>query len=1308
MPNNPTEQQSHSTAPPVVPFPELLPLDDPNLPWDRFEAFCEEFISRLPGVKETHRYGRTGSRQRGIDIFADLDTGERWAFQCKQWKKFTKADATRAIQETTYKADRFILTLSRHATSGVRDACDGHPTWDVWDVGDISRKVRELGIHAGARLVEAHFGATWRKDFMGLQGLASFVTPDEFFRSFLNTSVLFNHTWQLVGRSDHLRQVHNFVEEPEQTVAILAGRGGIGKSKILHALAETFDIEHPGMTLWFTSEGVPLTQNGAEHLPFASCVIVVDDAHRRDDLPILLALSRQRPHVAKLFLSCRPQGLSHLKSQLAQGGVGVHEVVDLPVVQELSREEVIKLGREALGSEFAGLAERLAEATWDCPLVTVVGGQLLAKKDIAPDLLERDQEFRHTVLTRFRDIIIGEVGGRIDSTLGRNLLDLISAIQPIRLDNEQILECAAEYLGIDCPKLIGSLSALEEAGVLLRRGNTLRIVPDVLADHILHQASITFQGQPTGYADRVFSKFASLCPSEVLRNLSELDWRLRWSGAGAPELLNGIWQGLEREFQEASNAGRCTILRILEEVAVYQPERTLQLVEYAAQNPATNPEDPEWSKVYEFSHDDVLRRLPTLLRRVSYTLDFLPRCCKLLWEMGRDDTRNLNPNPDHAMRVLCDLGSYAIEKPLVVNHGVLDTMQQILETPGSHDHVHSPLDVIDPMFAKTGHSTYSQGHNLISRSFVLKEGSIKTIRERCISLAVRCLSSNNLRVSLRALESLEKALREPIGDFDHEISDEDREQWRSEQLDILGHIEDLVEHSTAPVTFLRVKGILWWHRNYSPSSEIRYKADAIVASIPEPESFEFRLTQQLMNAFHMDDWKPDADSGDDAYRLHQAQAEQAQLALVADLLSQSRDASTAYSILTNRIQSMADAGVQHHPGVLLGVLGHSEPEFAAGLCDIIVDDPNGALAPYLPPLLSNVRIWNAERARAIGRYVLEGGSNILCCSLASSYQGRRWVDSANTQDIKQIESLLSHEDLYVRKLAIASLRPLAEASPKVAIDLANNVDLGDSELLASELCQLFYGDWGIQFGRLTAYNLEVILSKLEDVANVEDYCINAFLVKASERDAVKVVRLLLNRIRKNRNRGSRYHPLPVLGFKDPLVGLTTTPRHEDILRKIRDASLEEGRSVGYWIPQLFREISSGFESAASLKVLEEWINTGSGDRIKAAALLVSSADPSFSFKNVEFVSNLLERAQVASYDCYQSVSSNLSRSALSGIRSGTPGQPMPEDVAMRDQAAAVASRFDSGSPTFRFYDSLAKSAEAKIRYQLLRDEELSE
>ncbi|MCK4790056.1 MAG: hypothetical protein KAV87_40335, partial [Desulfobacteraceae bacterium] len=566
--------QGYTVPPPVASFPELLPLDDPNLPWEQFEAFCEELISRLPRVKETHRYGRRGSHQRGIDIFADLETGERWAFQCRQWRRFTKTDATNAIRGTSYKADRYMLTLSRPATSGVRDVCDSHPNWDVWDVGDISRKVRELPMHSGARLVETHFGASWRKAFLGFQGLASFVTPTEFFRPFLNTSALFNHAWQLVGRSDPLRQAHEFVDSQQDKVAILVGRGGIGKSKILHALAETFDSEHQGISLWFTAEGVPLTHDGADHLPFKPCVVVVDDAHRRTDLPALVALSRQRPHLTKLFLSCRPQGIDYVRSLLTQGGFDVQEVIVLPEVRELTHDEVTELARQALGPEYGQFAERLAEATRDCPLVTVVGDRLLTEKAIAPDLLERNEEFRETVLTRFRDILVGQVGDLIDPTLCISLLDLIAAIQPIRLDSEQTIQVAAEFLDIDRPKVLHSLSVLEEAGVLLRRGNVVRIVPDVLADHILHQASVTHQGQSTGYADVVFDKFASLCPSEVLQNLAELDWRLQWSGSQASELLNGVWQKIKQEFKVVSNSGRCTILRILEKVAVYQSERT--------------------------------------------------------------------------------------------------------------------------------------------------------------------------------------------------------------------------------------------------------------------------------------------------------------------------------------------------------------------------------------------------------------------------------------------------------------------------------------------------------------------------------------------------------------------------------------------------------------------------------------------------------------------------------------------------------------------------------------------------------------
>ena len=259
---------------------------------------------------------------------------------------------------------------------------------------------------------------------------------------------------------------------------------------------------------------------------------------------------------------------------------------------------------------------------------------------------------------------------------------------------------------------------------------------------------------------------------------------------------------------------------------------------------------------------------------------------------------------------------------------------------------------------------------------------------------------------------------------------------------------------------------------------------------------------------------------------------------------------------------------------------------------------------------------------------------------------------------------------------------------------------------AAELCELFVAA-RVPFRSLTTEDIKNLLSKLEETQDIGDFNINAFLVKASEQDAKAVAGLLLTRVKKNGTAESWYSPLPSPGFRDRLIGLTKSPDLEAILRAIRDASLESGWLVDYWMPQLFREVSSDFQSAASLSVLDEWITLGSASRIESAAHLVSAAQPDFVFEHIDFVSHLLERAQAAGDECYKSVTSSLASSTLTGVRSGTPGEPMPQDVATRDQASALASQFDAGSPACRFYTELAASAEASINYQLLMDEELS-
>ena len=125
--------------------------------------------------------------------------------------------------------------------------------------------------------------------------------------------------------------------------------------------------------------------------------------------------------------------------------------------------------------------------------------------------------------------------------------------------------------------------------------------------------------------------------------------------------------------------------------------------------------------------------------------------------------------------------------------------------------------------------------------------------------------------------------------FDMKISDENREQWRPEQLEILTHIARCgTEFDRAGLHSSASGRFLWWHRGYSASDDVRDKADAIVASIPE--SFELRLAQELMDPFHSRDMLPEEREGDDGYRRQQERIEQTQRALIAEFLSHSGDA----------------------------------------------------------------------------------------------------------------------------------------------------------------------------------------------------------------------------------------------------------------------------------------------------------------------------------------------------------------------------------------------------------------------------------
>jgi hypothetical protein len=65
-----------------------------------------------------------------------------------------------------------------------------------------------------------------------LERARTFTTPDKFFRR-VESNPLFDYGQTLRGRATSLAELHTFLQDVNAPVAVLTGRGGIGKSKLI-------------------------------------------------------------------------------------------------------------------------------------------------------------------------------------------------------------------------------------------------------------------------------------------------------------------------------------------------------------------------------------------------------------------------------------------------------------------------------------------------------------------------------------------------------------------------------------------------------------------------------------------------------------------------------------------------------------------------------------------------------------------------------------------------------------------------------------------------------------------------------------------------------------------------------------------------------------------------------------------------------------------------------------------------------------------------------------------------------------------
>jgi len=107
-------------------------------------------------------------------------------------------------------------------------------------------------------------------------------------------------------------------------------------------------------------------------------------------------------------------------------------------------------------------------------------------------------------------------------------------------------------------------------------------------------------------------------------------------------------------------------------------------------------------------------------------------------------------------------------------------------------------------------------------------------------------------------------------------------------------------------------------------------------------------------------------------------------------------------------------------------------------------------------------------------------------------------------------------------------------------------------------------------------------------------------------------------------------------------------------------------------------------------------------------LILDEVPNDFVFKYRPFVDELLQKAKQLSEKSYERATTALYGSATSGMRSGTVGEPFPQDVQMKADAENALKEIPRFSPSYEVYEEIRKSAVERIARSLREAERYEE
>ena len=1164
------------------------------------------------------------------------------------------------------------------------------------DVGGLQADLR-TGIANSASLLSA--GDT-----------LNFATTETYFGRRLSAETTFNHARPLVGREQIVgrivEEVHGLLESPGVGIVSISAVGGSGKSRLLIEAARKLETD---VSVRWVRDGVDVTLDALSQLPPGPLLLICDDAQRRSDLTSLLQLADARKDRTAILVSTRPYGRDALQSCLYGANVSFDRLRDLGELPEVPIEDLLPVVAAELGSEYRHLADDVLRLAGGSILVALVAARLLQKRQLDPRGVVLDPEFRTTVLEGFKQETMGAVPGSLDSEAARRVMEILAAVQPISLHDEEFERALASYVGVEVSVLRRIIGALVEGGVVRDDHSGYRIVPDVLGDHVLNSAMVT-QGKATTLDAEILEALGSTVLVNVVRNVAELDWQR--TAAGHPTLVfTRAWDSFEDTFRVAPNWKRKNWLEHLHPVAAFQPEAMLQFAKTFVANPVGDDQPQGYFNV-RTTNAEVIHRLAPLLAIVAQHEKHTVEALDLLWNIGRTDERQTNPYPDHAIRQMAEVVAYSRRRHIWMQERALDALERWLSDPSWSRGFHSPLLIAKAVLESSmmEHRFSERDSSVTMMRFGVNAETTRAVRLRAVAILERLVAESGVRGRHLALGQLLDALHRPDGALGHEVSTEEEESFRDQYLATLDAIERLVRRGLDPLALVAIRTDL---RSSARFTLLPWKAERMraVAAMVE-ESSATRLISALAHSFK--EWDPEQDSHEDHERRWIATVRET----VAELVNQSGPAETVALTLGNACDLYNAAGAEYEPGFLLHTLAEGYPEIAREIAvwSLRKTAAGEAAHPeWLTPLLGALRTKRPDVYTDLLKHAAASEEPKLRQVAAAAVYRVLGESRRSNLELEVIRRLMADPDLNVVRTALASLAftDVEQVDPLLSAVRLHG-DIGAAERLAEA--------WAMRReerlpnpDEATTRHLLSELTLVPDLGRAQ-WDVSRMVAAMACHYPEAIIDFLTARVVREHawiaeeefDLKARYDAIPYRGFEGLQESLRKSERYEEIIERLLQSlnrSLD-GVIVRNDVAHAVLSTMDQWDDVLE-RMVRRWIDARECERLRNSGLLFEQMSRDFVLRNRLLVADLLEAVEACGQEIRLSIERSLELSAFGDdVVVRTVGEPHPVTLRLASEAEAAAPDLSMQGRAIgaAFYSHVAERARKELEVERLRDE----